>query len=97
MQLNFTGRNNLIVTPALKTYTQEKLQRLERRHTQVQKINIVFHVENVTHIAEATAHIDGAEIHAAAKATDMYVAIDELVDKLIGQVTKYKEKLSAHR
>lgn len=91
MQLQLTGRN-IEVTPALKTFTQEKMQKVQRRHDAISKMNIVFHVENLTHIAEATLTIDGTELHASAKADDMYSAIDELVDKLIAQVTKHKEK-----
>lgn len=96
MQLHFTGRN-IEVTPALKTFTTEKFQRLERRHANLGNINVVFHVENVSHIAEATVHMDGIELHASAKNSDMYSAIDELVDKLITQITKHKEKLTDHR
>ena len=95
MQLNFTGRN-IEVTPALKTFTAEKMERVERRYSTIKHVDVVFHVENVTHIAEATAHLDGAEIHATAKSTDMYAAIDELVDKLLTQITKHKEKQKGH-
>ncbi len=95
MQIHFTGRN-IEVTPALKTFTEEKMTRLSHRNT-LSKINVVFHVENVTHIAEATIHLNGSDIHASAKADDMYAAIDMLVDKLAGQITKHKEKHSDHR
>ncbi len=96
MQLHFTGRN-LEITPALKTFTQEKFERVERRDAAIQNVNVVFVVENLTHTAEATLHLSGTEIHASAKAADMYSAIDELVDKLLGQITKHKEKHSNHR
>lgn len=96
MQLNFTGRN-VDVTPALKTYSSEKFQRLERRDDGITHVNITFHLENVTHIAEATLHLRGTEIHATAKADDMYKAIDELIDKLVTQITKHKEKQDTRR
>jgi putative sigma-54 modulation protein len=95
MQLNFTGRN-IDVTPALKTFTTEKMQRIERRDHSLTSIDLVFHLENLTHTAEATAHVNGAKIHATAEASDMYAAIDLLVDKLITQITKHKEKHSGH-
>jgi putative sigma-54 modulation protein len=96
MQLHFTGRN-IEVTPALKTFTQEKMQRVERRYDTISKINVVFHVEHLDHIAEANVNVDGTELHATAKAEDMYSAIDILVDKLIGQITKHKEKSADRR
>jgi putative sigma-54 modulation protein len=95
MQIHFTGRN-MDVTPALKTFTEEKMERLLNRNT-ISTINVTFHVENVTHTAEATVRLNGSDLHASAKADDMYAAIDLLVDKLAGQITKHKEKHADHR
>ena len=96
MQIHFTGRN-LEITPALKATTEEKMLRIDRRAHNITSLNITFHVENITHIAEATLHADNAEFHAIAKADDMYKAIDLLVDKLLSQITKHKEKMTTHR
>ena len=41
MQVHYTGRN-IDVTPALKTFLEEKLQRLEHRKYNIEKINIIF-------------------------------------------------------
>lgn len=92
MQLHFTG-HNIEVTPALKSVTQEKLQRLQRHYENINSIYVIFHTEHVDQVAEATVHLDGIEIHAKAQAHDMYNAIDMLVDKLMVQITKHKEKL----
>lgn len=96
MQIHFTGRN-IEITPALKTFTTEKMQRIERRFTNINAVNVTFLVENVMQIAEATVHINGVDLHATARSEDMYSAIDELVDKLLTQITKHKEKLTDHR
>lgn len=96
MQIHFTGRN-LEVTPALKTFTTEKMERLERRFNNITNIHVSFHVENLTQTAEATVHISGADIHASSQSNDMYTAIDELIDKLLGQITKHKDKQTGHR
>lgn len=96
MQLHFVGRN-LEVTDALKIFTTEKLKPLEKRYSHITQVNIVFHVERTDQIAEATVHFHGAEIHAAAKSDDMYHSIDALVDKLLGQIHKAKEKITEHR
>lgn len=91
MQINFTGRN-LEVTAALKTFTTEKIERLQRRFNNITQIHVTFHVEKLNQIAEATVSFNGTDIHATAKSEDMYNAIDALVDKLLGQLTKLKEK-----
>ncbi len=95
MKIHFTGRN-IEVTPALKSFTEEKMERLHHLDKNISSLNITFHVENVTHTAEATAHVYGVDIHASAQSSDMYVAIDLLVDKMISQIKKHKEKMTDH-
>jgi putative sigma-54 modulation protein len=95
MELHFAGRN-IEVTEALKTYTTDKLNPLEKRGHRITQIYVTFHIENVTHIAEATAHVNGAEIHASAEDGDMYKAINLMTDKLATQITKLKEKSTHH-
>ena len=92
MQLHFVGKN-IDVTPALKDYTAEKIKPLEKRYNHISNVNIVFHIENLTHIAEGTVHISGTEIHATAESDDMYASIDAMAEKLLGQITKHKEKI----
>lgn len=97
MQLHFVGKN-IEVTQALKDFTTEKFDHLEKRFSHITKINVTFSVEHIAQIAEATIVFTGHEIHASAQADDMYVAIDALIDKLAGQITKHKEKIiDSHR
>ncbi|MBX3709207.1 MAG: ribosome-associated translation inhibitor RaiA [Gammaproteobacteria bacterium] len=91
MQLQFVGKN-IDVTPALKSFATEKMKLLEKRFPRITIVNVVFHIEHKTQIVEATIHVDGTEIHASAKEDDMYKAIDAIIDKLMGQMTKHKEK-----
>lgn len=97
MELNFVGKN-IEVTTALKNLTADKLQTLKKRFEHISKINIVFQVERSDQIAEGTVFLNGTEIHASATDIDLYKAIDLLVDKLLSQLTKHKEKLiDSHR
>lgn len=91
MELQFIGRN-IEITPALKEFTTEKFEKIKHRDSHISHVEVTFQVENVTHIAEANLHLYGSHIHATAEAKDMYSAIDALIDKLLGQITKYKEK-----
>jgi putative sigma-54 modulation protein len=96
MQINITG-HRLDVTPALRAFTEEKFDRLERHFDQITAINVVFDVEKLRQIAEATVIVAKAELHASSESEDMYAAIDMLVDKLNRQLIKHKEKLQDHR
>ena len=97
MQLHFVGKN-IEMTEALKKYMTDKFKPLEKRHGHTTQAHIVLHIERADQIAEATLHLDGTEIHASAKSNDMYQSIDLLVDKLLGQMQKHKEKIiDSHR
>lgn len=96
MQIHITG-HNVDVTPALHTYTMEKLDRLKKRGDRITSINVILDVEKVQQIAKATVHVAGADIHARSESGDMYSAIDLLIDKLNHQITKHKEKTKDRR
>jgi len=92
MQLNISG-HHVDVTEALKSYTSEKLAKLERHFDHITNIHVVLSVEKMKQRAEATMHVSGAELFADADSEDMYAAIDALSDKLDRQLLKHKEKL----
>ncbi len=95
MQINLTGQH-LDITPALRDYVNEKIDRLERHFDNVTDIHVVLSVEKLRHKAEATMHIAGGNLFADAVEEDMYAAIDALADKLDRQIKKHKEKLTDH-
>ena len=92
MQLNISG-HHVDVTDALKSYVEEKLQKLERHYDHITNTHVILTVEKLQQRAEATVHISGAEVFADANCDDMYAAIDKLTDKLDRQILKHKEKL----
>jgi putative sigma-54 modulation protein len=95
MQLTITG-HHIDVTPALKQKVESKLAKLERHFDHLTDIHCILTVEKLEHKAEATVHLTGGTIHADAIESDMYAAVDALVDKLSRQVKKHKEKLTDH-
>ncbi len=95
MQINITGRH-IEVTDALRTYIEEKLQRLTRHFDHMTQIHVMLHVEKERHRAEATIHVSRGDIFADAAAENMYAAIDSLAAKLNRQIQRHKEKLQDH-
>ena len=95
MQINITG-HGIELTPAIRTYTTEKLDRLKRRGDTITTVNVIFDIEKTQQIAKATLHVSGADLHAQSEGDDLYSAIDTLVDKLEHQVVKHKEKMKDH-
>ncbi len=95
MHNTITGRH-LEITPALKTYVDTKLARLERHHDPATSTQVILSVENLDHKAEAILKLTGETLFAEATAPDMYAAIDVLADRLDRQLLKYKERQTNH-
>ena len=96
MQVNVTG-HHVEVTPALRAYVTEKMQRIARHFDHVISINVVLNVEKHIQLAEATVHAAGKSLFANASDGDMYAAIDGLTDKLDKQIRRYKDRLTDHQ
>ena len=96
MDISFTG-HQIQVTPALKSFTEEKLQKLIHHFDRITHIHVTFHVEHLKHIVEVNVSIAKDIIHAHAESENMYTAIDLMIDKLDRQLIKHKEKTSDHR
>ena len=95
MQLNITG-HHVEVTPPMRAYVTEKMQRLSRHFDKVISINVILNVEKMEQLAEATVNAGGRTLFATETAMDMYAAIDGLVDKLDRQVRRLKGRLREH-
>ena len=95
MQLKLTG-HHVEVTDSMRAYVQKRLERVKRHFDNVIDVTFVMSVDKLQHKAEATVHVSGGNIHADAIETDMYAAIDALVDKLDRSVRKHKEKQHDH-
>ncbi len=96
MQLNISG-HHLDITPALRQHSNEKISKIKHHFDQVINVNMILEVQKDVQMAEATIHLRGADLFAKAQSSDMYVSIDQLINKLDSQIIKHKEKLHSHR
>jgi len=95
MQINVTGRH-VDITDSLKSYVENKFQRLERHFEHINNTHVILSVEKERQKAEATVHVNRCNLFADNEQEDMYAAIDGLIDKLDRQLKKHKEKLTDH-
>lgn len=96
MQTNITG-HHIEVTPALRAYVTEKLQRISRHFDHVISIDVILKVENHQKYAEGKINIGGGKpLFAQENDDDMYAAIDGLIDKLDKQVRRHKDRIRGH-
>ena len=96
MNLHLTG-HQLEITPAMRDYVTGKLDRVTRHFDNVIDVRVILSVEKLKHKIEANVHLSGKDIFVESHDTDMYAAIDTLVDKLDRQILRHKEKNFEHR
>ncbi len=95
MNLNITG-HHLEVTPAIREFVEHKLERVIRHFDNVTSVGVILSVEKLRQKAEVTLHVRGKDIFVESEDSDLYAAIDSMIDKLDRQVVKHKEKISSH-
>lgn len=86
--------HDIEITDIFRDFINKKFEHLKKHAHKITSIHIFFNVSKMMHAAEATVHVPGLEISAKAESEDMYKTIDLLVDKLVKQLEKHKEKLS---
>ena len=97
MDINITGRHTS-VTEAMKRKANDKIGKLNKHNDLVTRAEVVMNIEGERHMAECIAHTKvGGRIVGKAEHTDMYAAIDLLVDKMEHQLVKQKEKVKDER
>lgn len=95
VNVNLTFRNTE-ATDALKTYASEKLSHCIRKFVHHDtEVHLVLQVERNRQIAEATFNSDGVTFNGKEERSDLYAAIDALVDTMSHQLRRHKEKLTA--
>ncbi|MCB1162568.1 MAG: ribosome-associated translation inhibitor RaiA [Candidatus Krumholzibacteriia bacterium] len=96
MQIAVTAKK-MELTPAIRSYAEDKIGRLEKFLDGIMEANILLRVEKHRAIAEATLHAKHADFTGKEDHEDLYAAIDGLSDKLERQVRKYKTRNLSRR
>ncbi|HMK55768.1 MAG TPA: ribosome-associated translation inhibitor RaiA [Dissulfurispiraceae bacterium] len=96
MNIIVNGRH-LEITPALKSYSVEKMGKFEKYLSNISEAIVTLSVEKYRHKAEVLMKVNGYMIQAESVTGEIYSSIDEVVEKLEKQVVKYKEKLQSFR
>src|SRR6202049_1208889 len=91
--IQVTGRH-VSVTEAMKEYCRRRLASLHLDYPKIIEVQIVLDVQKYRHTAEVVLHCSNhITLEASAENDDMYVSIDEVVDKIARQMRKYKTRL----
>jgi len=93
MYVEVRGKNNLVITDALKAYAEDKLQKIDQYFNQNLEAYVLCKTYNDHHKVEITVPTKVFTMRAEVASEDMYAAIDLAIDKLERQIRKNKTKL----
>jgi len=93
--ITVTGRH-LQVTDAMKAYAVEKFQKIERLAPRIIDVNIIMDIQKLQQTVEIIMKYGHTLIKSQASTTDMYVSIDQAIDKLDAQLKRYLSRLHDH-
>lgn len=96
MNINIAG-HHVDVSEPLRDHVNVKFEKLERHFDQITNTHVTLTVEKNRHRADGSLHVAGADLVAHAESDDMYVAIDQLTDKLDRQLIKHKERVKGKK
>jgi len=96
MQITTTFRH-MEPSEALKSYAEEKLERVKKYIDEPIAVQVFLTVEKIRHSAEVTITAKGITIKAAEETNDMYASVDAVSDKIERQLRRFKERIKAHK
>ena len=93
--MNFSvSGHHLEVTPAIRSYVENKLERVARHFDHVIDAHVILSVGKLKQKAEVTLRVRGKDLHCESEEDDLYAAIDLMIDKLDRQVLRHKDKVT---
>lgn len=94
MEVQVRGKG-VVVTEALRDYADRKVNKLNKHFQKLHTAAIVQSIEGQTHRVEVQLEGDGVKVRCEDRGTDLYAAMDRVVDKLERQLQKFKGR--SHR
>jgi len=87
-----TGRH-VQVTDGMKQHAVDQISRIDRIGDRIVDVHVTMDIQKLQHRVDISMKYGHTFIRSHAATTDMYVSIDQAIDKLERQLKKYKQKL----
>lgn len=92
MKYTLTGRH-FEITPYLKSRIDEKVKKLQHVNDGIIETEIVLFRDSINHIAEGKVRLGHTLVAAKGLGKDMYIAVNDLIDKLLLQMKRHEGKV----
>ncbi|OQY39200.1 MAG: ribosomal subunit interface protein [Candidatus Cloacimonetes bacterium 4572_65] len=96
MHISITARH-FELTNAIRDHVEESLFKLKRFFDQIITIHVTLALENNRNSCEISLHASKFSLQSDGEAMDMYIAIDETIERMESQIKKLKDKVTDHQ
>jgi putative sigma-54 modulation protein len=96
MQITITARH-FELTKAIRDYVESACEKLSRYFDHIINLHVTLTLENSRNICEITLHASKFTLQSESEEMDMYLAIDNTIEKMEGQIKKLKERVTNHQ
>ncbi|MEN6445888.1 MAG: ribosome-associated translation inhibitor RaiA [Candidatus Cloacimonas sp.] len=96
MQITITARH-FELTKAIRDYVESACSKLSKYFDQIITMHVVLALENSRNICELSLHAAKFTLQSETQEMDMYLAIDNAVEKMEGQIKKLKDRITDHQ
>jgi len=96
MQITITARH-FELTRAIRDYVETSCLKLKKYFDHIITVHATLALENSRNICELSLHAAKFSLQSEAEEMDMYLSIDNAVDKMEGQIKKLKDRITDHQ
>ena len=93
--LDIIGRN-IEVTEMLRSYIWNKISKIERFHNHIMFVRITLELQRLEHFCTIVLKFNHLKVKVQASSTDMYVSIDEAINRLQAMMSRFKSRIQDH-
>ncbi len=96
MQITITARHFDLTNP-IRDYVESSCEKLSKYFDHIIHIHMTLSLENSRNIVETSLHASKFNLQSVSEEMDMYLAIDNAIDKMEIQLKKLKDKVTDHQ
>lgn len=96
MHITITARH-FELTNAIRDYVEESSLKLKRYFDNIATVHVTLSVESSRNRCEMSLRASKFDFQSESVAMDMYLSIDEAIDKMEAQIKKLKDKVTDHQ
>ena len=93
--IDIVGRN-IEVTETMRAYVWNKISKIERFHDHILFVHIHLELQKLEHFCTIILKFNHLKIKVQSSSTDMYVSIDDAINRLHAVMARYKSRIQDH-